>query len=60
MSDELPVSGAWTEGDPVGRRKFFTFAGDRPFALDSGSVLRSVTNAYETWGELNSDASNAI
>ena len=60
VSDELPVSGAWTEGDPVGRRQFFTFGTDRPFALDSGSVLASVTLAYETWGKLNSDASNAI
>ena len=60
MSEDLPVTGAWAPGDPVGRRQFFTFADDRPFALDSGSVLQSVTLAYETWGELNSDASNAI
>ena len=59
MAEDLPVTGAWAPGDPVGRRQFFTFADDRPFALDSGSVLQSVTLAYETWGELNSDASNA-
>ena len=29
-------------------------------ALDSGKTLQSVTIAYETWGELNSDKSNAI
>ncbi|MEY2973694.1 MAG: homoserine O-acetyltransferase [Actinomycetota bacterium] len=60
MSETPPVSGAWMPGDPVGRRRFFTFAEDRPFALDSGSVLSSVTLAYETWGELAPDASNAI
>lgn len=60
MSEELPVSGAWQPGDAPGRRQFYTFAEDRPFALDSGSVLQSVTIAYETWGQLNSDASNAI
>ena len=60
MDDRLPVSGAWQPGDPVGRRQFFTFAEDHPFALDSGSVLSSVTLAYETWGELAPDASNAI
>ena len=38
MSEDPPVTGAWAPGDPVGRRQFFTFADDRPFALDSGSV----------------------
>jgi homoserine O-acetyltransferase/O-succinyltransferase len=31
-----------------------------PFPLDSGVVLHGVTIAYETYGELNADASNAI
>ena len=60
MEDRVPVTGAWQPGDPEGRRKFFTFAHDRPFALDSGAVLTDVSIAYETWGELNADASNAI
>ncbi|MDB0005903.1 homoserine O-acetyltransferase [Ilumatobacteraceae bacterium] len=60
MSDPLPVSGGWQPGDDAGRRKFFTFADDRPFALDSGDVLSDVTIAYESWGELAPDASNAI
>ena len=60
VSSPLPVTGAWQPGDDAGRRQFFSFADDRPFALDDGSVLRDVTLAYETWGELAPDASNAI
>jgi homoserine O-acetyltransferase len=47
-------------GDPIGRRRFFTFARDHPFALDTGIALRDVTVAYETWGELDTSASNAV
>jgi len=62
MSDELPlpVTGAWRPGDPAGRRKFFTFATDRRFALDSGVSMSDVTLAYETWGTLDADGANAI
>lgn len=55
-----PASGAWFPGDPVGNRKFHTFAAERPFSLEGGGSLHNVTIAYETWGTLNSDASNAI
>ena len=54
----LPASGAWREGDPVGARRFLRF--DRPFALEGGGVLPEVTLAYETWGTLAPDGSNAI
>ena len=59
-SNPLPVSGAWTPADPPGARQFFRFASDHPFAVESGQVLSDVTVAYETWGTLNTDASNAI
>jgi homoserine O-acetyltransferase len=59
-SDPLPVTGAWRPGDPAGRRQFFTFATDHPFAVESGAVLNDVVVAYETWGKLDADASNAI
>ncbi len=59
-TEPLPVTGAWRPGDHPGRRQFFTFAEDRPFALDVGATLSPITIAYETWGELNSDRSNAI
>jgi homoserine O-acetyltransferase len=39
---------------------FFTFAEDEPFSLESGAVLGPVTIAYETYGRLNADRSNAI
>ncbi|MSZ16252.1 MAG: alpha/beta fold hydrolase, partial [Actinobacteria bacterium] len=55
-----PASGAWMSGDPVGHRQFYTFAEERPFSLEGGASLSNVTVAYETWGTLNSDASNAI
>ena len=38
----------------------FTFAEDEPFCLESGATLSPVTIAYETYGSLNSDRSNAI
>ena len=38
----------------------FTFAEDEPFQLESGAALQPVTLAYETYGRLNSERSNAI
>ncbi|RBM21675.1 homoserine O-acetyltransferase [Prauserella sp. PE36] len=54
----LPVSGAWREGDPPGRRRWFRSA--RPLALERGGVLPGYRLAYETWGELAADGSNAV
>jgi homoserine O-acetyltransferase/O-succinyltransferase len=39
---------------------YFTFAEDEPFCLESGATLGPVTVAYETYGRLNTDHSNAI
>lgn len=52
-----PVTGAWREGDPVGDREFVDI-GD--VELESGSALPNVRVAYETWGRLNAQASNAV
>lgn len=60
MSAALPVTGAWRPGDPPGRRRFVTFAKDRPFVLEGGGMLSDITIAYETWGEVTPDADNAI
>jgi homoserine O-acetyltransferase len=57
---DYPATGAWLPGMPVGGRKFAHFPHDRPFALDGGKVLSSVSIAYESWGTLNEDATNAI
>ena len=60
MRSDYPATGAWYNGAAFGTRKFLEFQNDRPVALDSGKTLQQVTIAYETWGELNSDKSNAI
>ncbi|MDA8369110.1 MAG: homoserine O-acetyltransferase [Nocardiopsaceae bacterium] len=54
----LSATGAWREGDPVGDRKWFEL-GDG-LRLESGAVLPGARLAYETWGELNADGSNAV
>ncbi|MET0894466.1 MAG: homoserine O-acetyltransferase [Acidimicrobiia bacterium] len=53
-----PVTGAWQEGDDPGRRQFLEL--DEPFALEAGGALPEVRVAYETWGALAPDASNAV
>ncbi len=40
--------------------QYFTFAEKTPFVLESGETLSPVTLAYETYGKLNSEKSNAI
>lgn len=57
VTPELPVTGAWRVGDDPGARLFINI-GDLP--LESGDVLPDVTIAYQTWGELNADKSNAV
>ncbi len=42
------------------RAHTFTFARDEPFVLASGATLSPVTLAYETYGTLNAERSNAI
>ena len=56
----LPVSGAWRPGDDPGHRRFATLVEGRPYRLEGGGVLHRVEAAYETWGTLAPDASNAV
>lgn len=58
--DRLPASGAWRPGDEPGARHFATIAGGVPLSLEAGGTLGPVAVAYETWGELNADRSNAV
>ncbi|MFC4029954.1 homoserine O-acetyltransferase [Streptomyces polygonati] len=53
-----PASGAWREGDPPGRR-FWHFP-PKPLPLEVSGELPGVRIAYETWGRLAADASNAV
>ncbi|WP_433282732.1 homoserine O-acetyltransferase MetX [Pseudonocardia xinjiangensis] len=57
-TDLPPASGAWREGDAPGRRRWVTLPA--PLRLESGGELPGVRLAYETWGTLNADASNAV
>jgi homoserine O-acetyltransferase/O-succinyltransferase len=52
-----PASGAWREGGHPGDRRFVDLGA---FDLELGGHLPQVRVAYETWGELNADASNAV
>lgn len=56
----LPVSGAWRPSDPSGDRQFMRTAAERDFVLEGGGKLRDITVAFETWGTLAPDASNAV
>jgi homoserine O-acetyltransferase len=58
VAELFPVTGAWRPGDDPGRRQFATF--DTGLKLEAGGRLESATVAYETWGELAPDASNAV
>lgn len=55
-----PRLGAWRSGDHPGRRQFATLFSQQPLQLESGVAFGPITLAYETWGQLNADASNAI
>ncbi len=53
----LPVTGAWQEGDHPGQRLFVNLGS---IELELGGALPEVKVAYETFGKLNSTATNAI
>ncbi|MEV6944350.1 homoserine O-acetyltransferase [Streptomyces sp. NPDC051172] len=53
-----PATGAWREGDPPGRRQWY--AREKPLPLEAGGELPGTRLAFETWGRLASDASNAV
>ncbi|MFJ9757637.1 homoserine O-acetyltransferase [Streptomyces sp. NPDC101149] len=53
-----PASGAWREGDPPGRRQWYER--DEPLSLESGDELPGMRLAFETWGRLAADRSNAV
>ncbi len=52
-----PISGAWRDGDPVGGRRFARIG---TVTTEGGQTIPHARIAYESFGELNSDRSNAI
>lgn len=48
--------------DSVGsvETRYFTFAEDEPFVLESGATLSPVTLAYQTYGQLDAHCANAV
>lgn len=59
-ASQLPATGAWRPGDPLGQRRFMRMAVDRPFILEGGGQLDDITICFETWGTPAPDGSNAI
>ncbi|GLX50473.1 homoserine O-acetyltransferase [Streptomyces hygroscopicus subsp. hygroscopicus] len=55
---QVRATGAWREGDPPGRRLWHQAA--RPLRLEGGGELPGLRLAFETWGRLAPDASNAV
>lgn len=51
------ATGAWRDGDPSGDRSFANLGN---LSLESGKELQQVKIAFESWGSLNKDSSNAI
>ncbi len=54
----VPVTGAWQTSDDPGHRQFFHV--EAPFTLEAGGALPEACVAYETWGTLAPDGSNAV
>ena len=52
-----PATGAWRDGDPAGDRQFAPLF---DLVLENGRELSNVRIAYESWGELNKDRTNAV
>lgn len=51
------ATGAWREGDPVGRRRFARIGA---VSFESGGTISGAVIAYETWGRLDADRGNAV
>ena len=52
-----PSSGAWRDGDPAGGRRFAALGA---FQTENGELLPGARLAYESWGQLNPAADNAV
>jgi homoserine O-acetyltransferase len=57
LNNRSEVTGAWLSGDDPGDRRFLNIG---ELTLESGDLLPNVQIAYQSWGTLNQDRSNAI
>ncbi|WP_430592638.1 homoserine O-acetyltransferase MetX [Humidisolicoccus flavus] len=53
----IPVTGAWRPGDDLGNRSFVQL---EDFTTERGATIPQPRIAFETWGSLNADQSNAV
>jgi len=58
--ERITTTGAWGVGDDIGGRRFARVVGAEGLDLEAGGHLGPVEIAYETWGELDSTAGNAV
>ncbi len=59
-AERTSTTGGWRAGDDPGRRRFACLTGADPLAIEAGGHLGPVDVAYETWGELDEVAGNAV
>lgn len=57
IAGKPPATGAWREGDFPGERLFVAIG---PLSFERGGSIPSGRIAYETWGTLNAERSNAV
>jgi homoserine O-acetyltransferase len=57
LAGKPPATGGWREGDPPGERQFQNLG---RFEFELGGQLSNLRVAYETYGELDADRSNAV
>jgi homoserine O-acetyltransferase len=58
--DRINTTGAWSPGEDIGDRHFARLEGADGLGLEAGGHLGPVDVAYETWGELDARAENAV
>jgi homoserine O-acetyltransferase len=60
MAGEIEEAMNDTQSIGIVRTQYFTFAEESPMTLESGATLGPITIAYETYGRLNAERSNAV
>jgi homoserine O-acetyltransferase len=57
---DRPFPGLWQSGDDPGQRQFMQLFNEEGLTLEGGRTLPHVSVAYETWGQLDVEKSNAV